>query len=67
MNIKFDDKIELMIDDTIFKGTVTTTTIVEDSREYREYFHINLDTEEKWSLSLSKVTSKNKEKPNEEN
>ena len=67
MNIKFGDKIELMIDDIILTGKVTGTTISEDSREYREYFYIDLDTAEEWSLSLSKITAKEKkvEEPKE--
>ena len=59
MNLKFGDEIELMIDDVVLKGKVSGSTITEDSREYREYFYIDLDTEEKeWSLSLSKITAK---------
>ena len=58
MNIKFGDKIELMIDDVILTGKVTGTTITEDSREYREHFYIDLDATEEWSLSLSKITAK---------
>lgn len=57
--MKINDKVELLINDEVLTGKVSTITTRETDREIMEYYTIDL-TNKGWSVSISNI--KNKEK-----